>query len=103
MQRSIITAFLLTLAATGPVVAQPIPSGGAVRSYYPPQAMVAQPPYPQQQYAPAQYAQPQYAQPRYAQPQYAEPERPNMGGGFIEFIFSGGQTRYSRPAIQSQP
>ena len=28
---------------------------------------------------------------------------PNFGGGFVEFIFSGGQTRYGRPANQAQP
>jgi lipoprotein-anchoring transpeptidase ErfK/SrfK len=42
-------------------------------------------------------------QPQYAQPQYAEPERPNLGGGFIEFVFSGGQSRHGRPVNQAQP
>jgi lipoprotein-anchoring transpeptidase ErfK/SrfK len=30
-------------------------------------------------------------------------DRPNLGGGFIEFIFSGGQSRHGRPVNQMQP
>jgi lipoprotein-anchoring transpeptidase ErfK/SrfK len=30
------------------------------------------------------------------------PDRSNLGGGFIEFMFSGGQTRYGRPVGQGQ-
>jgi lipoprotein-anchoring transpeptidase ErfK/SrfK len=82
MQRSLVTAFLLTVAGAVPAFAQPMQPGGAARSQYQPQAAAAQP--------------------VYAQPQYAEPERPNLGGGFIEYIFSGGQTRYGRPMSQSQ-
>jgi lipoprotein-anchoring transpeptidase ErfK/SrfK len=79
----------------------------------------AQPQYQQQQYARPQYAQPQYAQPQpqYAQPQYAqpqpqyaqpqaqyaEPQRGSMGGGFIEYIFSGGQSRFGRGQLQTAP
>jgi lipoprotein-anchoring transpeptidase ErfK/SrfK len=88
MQRFLVTTFLLTIAGAVPAFAQPMPASGAARSYYEPQAVAAQPLYPQQQ----------YAQQRYAQPQYDEAERPNLGGGFIEYIFSGGQTRYGRPA-----
>jgi lipoprotein-anchoring transpeptidase ErfK/SrfK len=88
MQRFLVTTFLLTMAGAVPAFAQPMQPGGAARSYYHPQAAAAQPVYPQQQYA---------------QPQYAEPERPNLGGGFIEYIFRGGQTRYGRPMSQSQP
>lgn len=118
---------LLSVAGTLPALAQPMPPGGyyypqptqAPQAYYQQQA-VARPPYPQQQYAqpqyaqrqyaPPQYAQPQYVppppqyaqpQPQYAQPQYAEPVRPNLGGGFIEFVFSGGQSRYGRQANQT--
>jgi lipoprotein-anchoring transpeptidase ErfK/SrfK len=102
MQRPIITTLLLTVAGAGPAFSQPVvPSGGyypqaaqpsVARPYYP-QGAVGQPAYRQQQYPP-----PQYAPRQVAQPQYAEPERPNLGGGFIEFVFSGGQTRYGRPA-----
>jgi lipoprotein-anchoring transpeptidase ErfK/SrfK len=45
---------------------------------------------------------PAAAQTGAAQPRYAEPERPNLGGGFIEFVFSGGQTRYGRPSGSPQ-
>src|SRR5258707_14427266 len=86
MQRSIVTALLLSLAGVIPAFAQPNP-------YYRPQTVAA----PQQQ-----YAQPRYAQPP-AQPQYAEPERSNLGGGFIEFVFSGGQKPYGRPPPQTPP
>ncbi len=37
----------------------------------------------------------------FAQPM--PPNGPNLGGGFIEFIFSGGQSRHGRPANQVQP
>jgi lipoprotein-anchoring transpeptidase ErfK/SrfK len=39
------------------------------------------------------------------QPQYAQPERPDLGGGFIEFLFggSGGETRSRAPQYQPQP
>jgi lipoprotein-anchoring transpeptidase ErfK/SrfK len=39
--------------------------------------------------------------PAFAQPVPAD--RPNLGGGFIEFIFSGGQSRHGRPVNQMQP
>jgi lipoprotein-anchoring transpeptidase ErfK/SrfK len=99
MQRFIVTTLLLSVAGTVPALAQP-------NGYY----------YPQQQYAPRQYAPPQYAQPRYVQrqpqyvqpqPQYAQPEYEesprggSMGGGFIEFVFGGGQARPGRG--QPQP
>jgi lipoprotein-anchoring transpeptidase ErfK/SrfK len=35
-------------------------------------------------------------------PQYAQPERPDLGGGFIEFLF-GGETRSRAPQYQQQP
>jgi len=40
-----------------------------------------------------------------AVPALAQPvsERANLGGGFLEFMFSGGQTRYGRPVNQAQP
>jgi lipoprotein-anchoring transpeptidase ErfK/SrfK len=80
MQRPITFALLLSVAGTIPAFAQPMPS--AARGYYEPQGITAQP-YPQQQ--------------------YAEAERRNLGGGFIEFIFNGGQTRSGRGAMQQQP
>lgn len=87
MQRFLLTMFLLSLAGAVPAFGQPMPPSGAARAYY------------QQQ-----YAQPQQ---QYAQPRYAAPERPNLGGGFIEFIFNGGQTRSGRPsqpgAVPGQP
>ncbi len=47
-------------------------------------------------------AQPQYApQVVVAQPTYAE--RPDLGGGFIEFLFGGGAERSRAPAYQPQP
>ena len=38
------------------------------------------------------------AGPAFAQPM--PPDRPNLGGGFIEFIFTGGQSRQGRPVNQ---
>jgi lipoprotein-anchoring transpeptidase ErfK/SrfK len=94
----------------------------AAQPYYPQQQQYAQPQYAPPQYAQPRYVQPQpqyqqqqYAQPRpqyrqqqyvqpqpqYAQPQYAEPARGGMGGGFVEFIFGGGQSRAGRG--QPQP
>jgi lipoprotein-anchoring transpeptidase ErfK/SrfK len=35
--------------------------------------------------------------------QSVPPDRPNLGGGFIEFIFTGGQSRHGRPVHQVQP
>ena len=35
--------------------------------------------------------------------QAGPPDGPNLGGGFIEFIFSGGQSRQGRPVNQMQP
>jgi lipoprotein-anchoring transpeptidase ErfK/SrfK len=87
MQRSFILAFLLSIAGAVPAFAQPTAPGGDRRSYYQPQTMAAQS---------------RYAQPQYAEPQHAEPERPHLGGGFIEFIFSGGQTRRGRPMAPSR-
>ena len=119
MQRSLVTALLLSGAATCSAMAQP--SG---YYYYAPQAVQASAaqPYYQQQYAQPQYPQPRYAQPpQYAQPQYAPPPQPqyvqlqyvqpqqyaasqqNMGGGFLEFIFGGGQGRQGRAMQQPQP
>ncbi len=49
---------------------------------------------------PVQYGPPP-SQPAYAPP--VESQGPDLGGGFIEFIFSGGQTRHGRPAYQPQP
>lgn len=83
MQRLPVTTLLVTLAGVSPALAQP--------HYQQQAAQAPRPYYPQQQ---------QYVQPQYAQPQYAEPARSNLGGGFIEFVFSGGQTRYGRPAGQ---
>jgi lipoprotein-anchoring transpeptidase ErfK/SrfK len=100
MQRPIVTILLMTIAGAGPAFAQPMPPNGY---YYQRQAVAAPPSYPQQQYAQPRYAQPPQVQPQYAQPQYAEPERPNLGGGFIEFVFSGGQSRHGRPVNQAQP
>src|SRR5215213_8760677 len=106
MQRPITMTLLLSVAGTIPSLAQPMPPAGA-RSYYQPQVIAAQPqyaqPYPQQQYVQPQYPQQQYVQPQYpqqqyAQPRYVEPERRSLGGGFIEFIFNGGQTRSGRAA-----
>ena len=101
MQRPITMALLLSVAGTIPAFAQPMPPAGA-RSYYQPQVVTPQPqyaqPYPQQQ-----YVQPQYPQQQYAQPRYVEPERRGLGGGFIEFIFNGGQTRSGRATGQPQP
>jgi lipoprotein-anchoring transpeptidase ErfK/SrfK len=119
MQRSLLMTLLLSVAGIAPALAQPMPPNGyyyaqasAAQPYYQPQVVVAQAPYPQQQYAQRQYAQPQpryqqqyvqpQPQPQYAQPQYAEPQRGGMGGGFIEFVFSGGQARPGRGA-QQQP
>ena len=34
--------------------------------------------------------------------QQVPPDRPNLGGGFIEFIFTGGQSRHGRPVNQLQ-
>jgi lipoprotein-anchoring transpeptidase ErfK/SrfK len=63
--------------------------------------------------APRQYAQPvqyQYSQPaRYAQPsneppvQYASAQQQQMGGGFLEFLFSGGQANRQQPLIGPAP
>ncbi len=41
------------------------------------------------------------AGPAFAQPM--PPDRPNLGGGFIEFLFTGGQSRHGRPVNQVQP
>jgi lipoprotein-anchoring transpeptidase ErfK/SrfK len=117
MQRPIIATLLLSVAGTIPAFAQPMPRNGyyypqapAAQPYYQ-QRVVVQPPYPQPQYQQQHYARPQYAQPQYAQPQpqyaqpqaqYAEPQRGSLGGGFIEYIFSGGQTRYGRPQMAPQ-
>jgi lipoprotein-anchoring transpeptidase ErfK/SrfK len=30
-------------------------------------------------------------------------QSPNLGGGFLEFVFSGGQTRFGRPTNSQQP
>ena len=81
MQRATITLVLFmagsvsALAQSGPYTYQRAAQAPAARSVYPQQVA-------RQQYAPQQYA---------------EPEGPNLGGGFIEFIFSGGQTRFGRP------
>ncbi len=101
MQRSLVMTLLLSVAGIVPALAQPMPPNGYYyaqasaaqpQPYYQPQVVVAQAPYPQQQ----------YAQRQYAQPQPAEPARGGMGGGFIEFIFNGGQTRPGRGS-QQQP
>jgi lipoprotein-anchoring transpeptidase ErfK/SrfK len=65
---------------------------------YAPQVQVAAPP----QYAPAPMAQPQYAPP-VAQPQYAAPERRDLGGGFIEFLFSGNGGRQAARNYEPEP
>jgi lipoprotein-anchoring transpeptidase ErfK/SrfK len=88
-----------------PQYAQP-PQPQYARPQYvqPPQPQYVRPQYAQP--SQPQYAQPQYAQPpqpQYAQPQYAEPQRGNFGGGFIEYMFGGGQARYARAAPQPQP
>lgn len=88
MQRAIFTAVLLIVAGSVPALAQNNPY------YYQrtAQAPAARPVYQQQpRYAPQQH---------YVQPQDDVSERPNLGGGFIEFVFSGGQTRYGRPVAQ---
>jgi lipoprotein-anchoring transpeptidase ErfK/SrfK len=109
MQRFMVMTLLAGVAGIGPAVAQPVPANG----YYYQQP--AQPYYQVQQYAPPRYArsQPQYQQ-QYPQPQpqyqqqYAQPqpqERGSLGGGFIEYIFTGGQMRSGRaaPYVPAQP
>jgi lipoprotein-anchoring transpeptidase ErfK/SrfK len=83
MQRLMVMTLLAGVAGAVPAVAQPVPADG----YY----------YQVQQYAPPRYAQPQtqYRQ-QYAQPQPRE--RGGLGGGFIEYIFTGGQMRSGRQA-----
>ena len=90
MQRLVVTVLLASVAGTFPALAQPAP----LNPYY-----YSVPPQPR--YAPPQPA-PVAAQP-YDAPQLVEPQGPDLGGGFIEFIFSGGQTRHGRPAYQPQP
>ena len=117
MQRSLVMSLLLSAAGTAPALAQSMPPTGyyypqvsVAQPYSQPQVVVAQAPYPQQQYVQRQYVQPQpryqqqyvQPQPQYAQPQYAEPARGGMGGGFIEFIFNGGQARPGRGGNQQQ-
>ena len=92
MQRATVTAVLLIMAGSSvPAFSQSDPYSYQRTA----QAPAARPVYQQQQrYAPQQ---------QYAQPQNDEPARSNLGGGFIEFIFSGGQTRYGRPGAPAEP
>jgi lipoprotein-anchoring transpeptidase ErfK/SrfK len=124
MQRSL-SALLLSVAGTLPASAQgyyyyarqqPAPQPYYQQQYVQPQPAPAQRRsqqhyvQPQQNYAQPQpqYAKPQqqqYAQPQYqyAQPQYPQQQRSGMGGGFIEYIFTGGQNRHAVPHPVGQP
>jgi len=97
MQRLMMMTLVAGVAGTVPAVAQPIPANG----YYYQQP--AQPSYQVQQYAPPRYAQPQSRYQQYEQPQ--PQQRGSLGGGFIEYIFTGGQTRSGRqaPYVPGQP
>jgi lipoprotein-anchoring transpeptidase ErfK/SrfK len=93
MQRIVFTTLITGVMGTVSALAQPM----SISPYSgPPQRM---------QVAPAQ---PQYV----AQPRYANPDRPDLGGGFIEFLFGGGaapppppayQPQQMQPAYQQQP
>ncbi|MEA2992898.1 MAG: hypothetical protein QOD40_1818 [Alphaproteobacteria bacterium] len=58
-------------------------------------------------YAPQEMPQPMTMEPQYAPQvmvmQVAYQERPNLGGGFIEFLFGGGAERQLAPAYHPQP
>ncbi|MEA2952523.1 MAG: hypothetical protein QOJ96_2043 [Alphaproteobacteria bacterium] len=58
-------------------------------------------------YAPQEMPQPMAMEPQYAPQvmvmQVAYQERPNLGGGFIEFLFGGGAERQPAPAYHPQP
>jgi lipoprotein-anchoring transpeptidase ErfK/SrfK len=87
MQRLLVTMLATTALGTVSALAQPM----SISPYSaPPQRMQTIPAEPQ--YAPQVVA----AQPRYS-------ERPDMGGGFIEFLFGGGAAPPPPRAYQQQP
>jgi lipoprotein-anchoring transpeptidase ErfK/SrfK len=96
MQRLMVMTLLASFAGGVPAVAQPIAANGY--SYQQP----AQPSYQVQQYAAPRYAQPQ---PRYQQYEQPQPQqRGSLGGGFIEYIFIGGQrSGRQAPYVPAQP
>ncbi len=63
--------------------------------------------YPAPQYAPPQYQAPQYAPqvitPEPARVERASAQRGNMGGGFIEFLFSGSDRGAPQPQALPEP
>jgi lipoprotein-anchoring transpeptidase ErfK/SrfK len=77
---TLVSSVLGTVSALGqPMLISPYSAPPPQPQYYPPQVIVAQ-------------------------PAYAYPERPNLGGGFIEFLFGGGGgARQPAPAYQPQP
>jgi lipoprotein-anchoring transpeptidase ErfK/SrfK len=77
MQRCAVMTLVTSVLGAAPAFAQQMP----INPYYPqqPVQMVA------------------------VQPQYAQPERPDLGGGFIEFLFGGGETRQRTPQYQPPP
>jgi lipoprotein-anchoring transpeptidase ErfK/SrfK len=86
MQRFVVATLVTGVLGTMPAFAQPM----LLNSYYAqemPQPVIMEP---------------QYA-PQVTVMQVAYQERPNLGGGFIEFLFGGGAERQPPPAYQPQP
>ncbi|MEX0752429.1 MAG: hypothetical protein WD073_05835, partial [Xanthobacteraceae bacterium] len=87
MQRIMVTALVASVAGTFSAVAQPMQLSPYYYSAPPPYAAAPPPQYMQPAPPPPQYA-PHYA-PQAAVAPPVEPPGPDLGGGFIEFVFSG--------------